>query len=82
MRQSKFELEFIDYIYNRIRVLDNNTYIEQKCTGIEPTFLASDAGQKLGELAIRPERHISNQNNEKFIRSNFITNGKKIMNES
>ena len=51
--------------------------------GIEPVLLFSKVELKQNVLTIPPRRHISIQNNEKYIdrQSNFVITGKKIMNE-
>ena len=51
--------------------------------GIEAIVQNSAAGLKQSALIIRPQGHISIENNEKYLdrRSNFVTTGKKIMNK-
>ena len=59
--------------YNRISALNINVHRHKGCMGIEPVLLSSEKGLKQSALTIR--RHISNQNNKKYIdrRSNFVT---------
>ena len=69
------------WIYNRICALDDNA--RNDFTGIEPALLNLATELKLNALTIRPRKHVSIRNNEKYIdrRSNFVATSKKIMND-
>ena len=56
---------------------------DQGCAGVESTVLFSAVGLRQSALYIRLRRYTSPRNNWKYIdrRSNFVTTGKKIMNE-
>ena len=73
------KFQFIEYIC----ALGINAQNDQGCTGIEPALQFSAAGLKQSEITIRSRRRICIRNNNKHInkRFNFVTNGKKIMNE-
>ena len=60
-----------------------NAQNDPGCTGTEPALLSSAVMLKQNALTVRTRRHISIRNNAKYtdVQSNFVTTGKKTMNE-
>ena len=73
---------WVYWTYDWICPLDINAHNEQEWTD-DPALLCSAAGLNQSALTIRPRRHISIRNNDKYISrwSNFVTTDKIIMNE-
>ena len=73
----------IYWTYNQICALDINACNDQDCMEIKSTLLSSAVRLKESALTIWPQRHISIPNNKKYNDkwSDFVTIGKKIMNE-